>query len=292
MNDIKRDDYYDYEKYEMGTPEAAFGTKTLARTRLLRFLEGISKVRKGKVLEVGCGSGGFIQAVKSARGELDCYGCDLSNLYIANAEKKSGGKVEYKVSAAEKLPYDNDSFDIVVVIDVLEHVNDVLVVLNEIFRVLKPGGTFHAYVPCEGNWYTPFFWVGANRLTRKHVGHIQKLSSKELFNLLEKAGFKINRKRYSKHAFGQVLTYFSLYVVKDFILFFFGKETMDSCRDRQTSIKNNSQPKIIRLFLGGLKDCWVAINKPLATIAFYESEIFKNSPLAVGVNVTCLKKIC
>jgi len=273
----------------MGTPQAVFRAKTLARTRLLRFLEAINNVKKGKILEVGCGSGGFIQAVKSDRDELEYYGCDLSNFYISIAENKSHGKITYKVCNAICLPYDNDNFHIVVVIDVLEHIENVSNVLNEIFRVLRPGGIFHAYVPCEGNWYTPFFWVGANKLTRKHVGHIQKLSSKSLFNLLEEAGFKIIRKRYSKHVFGQFLTYFSLYIIKDLLLFFFGKGTMDFCRDRQISTQNNGKSKAFGIFLKELKNIWVAVNQPLAAMAFYESEIFKKCPFAVGVSVTCMK---
>lgn len=288
MSGTRQKDCYYYEKYETGTPAAAFSTKTLARTRLLRFFEATNDIRKGKVLEVGCGIGGFIQAVKSVRGEFDCYDCDLSNSYIGVAKQKSKGKIVYMVCDAGNLPYDSESFDVVVVIDVLEHVENVANVLNEIFRVLKPGGLFHTYVPCEGNWYTPYFWLGANRLTKKHVGHIQKLSTKILFNMLKNAGFKVIRKRYSEHYFGQLLTYFSLYVPRAALLFFLGKETMDSCLDMQAVIKNINEPKATDIFFK-IKRLWVAINRPLAAIAFYESEILKKCPFAVGVSVTCIK---
>jgi 2-polyprenyl-6-hydroxyphenyl methylase / 3-demethylubiquinone-9 3-methyltransferase len=50
--------------------------------------------------------------------------------------------IEYIESYGEKLPFDDNSFDIVFCCDVLEHVSDVPKVISEISRVLKKGGLF------------------------------------------------------------------------------------------------------------------------------------------------------
>jgi ubiquinone/menaquinone biosynthesis C-methylase UbiE len=272
----------------MGTQEAAFYTKTLARTRLLRFLEGIKGIESGRVLEVGCGTGGFVQAIKRQIDSVDCYGCDLSNLYIRMANKSSLEEIKYVVCDAEKLPYNSESFEVVVAVDVLEHVKNVEDSLNEIYRILKPGGLFHSYVPCEGNWYTPYFWLGANYLTKKHVGHIQKLSERALVKSFKKAGFVIARKRYSKHIFGSLLTFFSLYVAKEAVLRTFGRDYLDACRDKE--FVKISGLNIKGIALKRVKELWVAINRPLALLAFYESELLAKCPIAVGVSITCIKE--
>lgn len=284
---------YDYEKFIMGTPEAAFKSLSLARTRLVRFLEAVKEIKSGRLLEIGCGTGGFIRAVQSHRKEFEYHGCDLSNFYIQTAKENSNGKISYLVSSVESLPYKSDSFDIVVAIDLLEHIESVNDALGEVYRILKPGGIFHAYVPCEGNWYTPYYWLDAHRLTRKHVGHVQKFSTKSLYTLLEKGHFKIIRKRYSKHYFGQCLTFFSLYVVKELLLNFFGRRVIDSCRDNFAFVDNGGNNNGLAPDTSGLlrklKDVWVSINRPFAALAFFESEILKKYPLGVGVSVSCVK---
>ena len=50
--------------------------------------------------------------------------------------------IQYDVGVGEHLPYESASFDAVVCVDVLEHVEDLQKVLQEITRVLKPGGLF------------------------------------------------------------------------------------------------------------------------------------------------------
>lgn len=95
------------------------------------------------VLDLGC-AGGFMSEALDARG-AKVTGLDPSVEAIraarAHAEANSL-KIAYDVGVGESLPYHAASFDAVVCVDVLEHVSDLGKVVQEIARVLAPGGTF------------------------------------------------------------------------------------------------------------------------------------------------------
>jgi len=52
--------------------------------------------------------------------------------------------------AEQRLPFDDDSFDRAIAIHVLEHLRNLPAALDEIRRVLRPGGRFSVVIPCEG----------------------------------------------------------------------------------------------------------------------------------------------
>ena len=99
---------------------------------------------KGKpVLDLGC-AGGFMAEAIAARGAI-VTGIDPAMGVIEAARRHArteGLQISYDVGVGEMLPYIDASFDVVVCVDVLEHVADLEKVLSEITRVLRPGGLF------------------------------------------------------------------------------------------------------------------------------------------------------
>lgn len=94
-------------------------------------------------LDVGCG-GGFLSEELSKIG-LNVTGVDPSKKSIRIAQEhamKSGLDIKYLESYGEKLPFDDEVFDMVFCCDVLEHVNNIHEVISEISRVLKKDGLF------------------------------------------------------------------------------------------------------------------------------------------------------
>ncbi|GAA0770346.1 3-demethylubiquinone-9 3-O-methyltransferase [Roseibium denhamense] len=125
--------------------------KNLVPGRLAWFERHIEWTGK-KVLDLGC-AGGFISEVLTERGAL-VSGIDPARKAIEAARQRAlglGQDIRYSVGVGEMLPYDDDSFDAVVCVDVLEHVSDLPKVISEIRRVLKPGGLF-LYDTINRNW--------------------------------------------------------------------------------------------------------------------------------------------
>lgn len=103
----------------------------------------ISNWQNLKVLDIGCG-GGFTCEFMAKRGVI-ASGIDQSAKCIQQAQHHAtinNLNIDYRHGFAEKLPYPDASFDIVVCVDVLEHVANLNQTISEIQRVLKPNGYF------------------------------------------------------------------------------------------------------------------------------------------------------
>jgi len=99
-----------------------------------------------KILDIGCG-GGLLTSYLAEKG-YQVYGIDLSQKSLDVAIlQDTDQKISYLKASAEKLPYDDMSFDAVCMMDLLEHVDDYSIVIQEASRVLKPGGIlfFHTF---------------------------------------------------------------------------------------------------------------------------------------------------
>ena len=95
------------------------------------------------VLDLGC-AGGFMAEALAEKGAR-VTGIDPAKRAIEAARahaNQNGLQITYDLGVGEELPYPDASFDAVVCVDVLEHVQDLALVVAEIARVLKPGGMF------------------------------------------------------------------------------------------------------------------------------------------------------
>jgi ubiquinone/menaquinone biosynthesis C-methylase UbiE len=96
-------------------------------------------------LELGCGTGFFTLNLKLAGVIDEGHVTDLSPGMVEVAQRNARGlgfEIEGRVADAERLPYEDDSFDIVIGHAVLHHIPDLDQAFAEIIRVLKPGGRF------------------------------------------------------------------------------------------------------------------------------------------------------
>ena len=109
--------------------------------------------KKGmKMLEPGCGRGEFLNNFKNLG--LDVVGVDISPEAI---EFENGFEVKLCDIEKEKLPFDDNSIDIIYSKSFIEHLHYPERYLEEAYRVLKPNGIFLTLTPDWQSYYKIFF---------------------------------------------------------------------------------------------------------------------------------------
>ncbi|MBI3535949.1 MAG: class I SAM-dependent methyltransferase [Chloroflexi bacterium] len=120
--------------------------------RALPFLAKYFNPRAARVLEIGTGTGG--KGIAYARAGMRVSAFDLDRAALARAQiaaRKLDAPIDFLSTDAARLPYPNNFFDAVLLDSVIEHVSDPARVLQESWRVLKPGGiTFVVFPPFFG----------------------------------------------------------------------------------------------------------------------------------------------
>lgn len=140
-----------------------------------------------RVLDVGCGTGANLEML----GEFGtAEGVDVSEEALAFCRAR--GLTRVKVGPAEQLPYPNETFDLVTALDVVEHLDDDVLGLREMRRVLRTGGRALLFVPA-------FMWLWGVQDDISH--HRIRYTRKQIVERIEKAGFKVDRATYANFTF-------------------------------------------------------------------------------------------
>lgn len=169
------------------------------RARLLFLLSLIGKkIRKSpadiKILNIGIGDG-FFEELAKIKG-FDFYSVDpniesLEELYkklLGNSYKLGNGLDKFKKGYIQDIPFATDFFDVVVVSEVLEHLEEqnMLKGLDEINRVLNNGGLILGTVPARENLNELVVVCPNCQYQFHHWGHVQSFSIRKVRSLLKR----------------------------------------------------------------------------------------------------------
>jgi SAM-dependent methyltransferase len=143
--------------------------------------------RKPRILDVGCGTGANLQML-GAYGLAE--GVDVSDEALEFCRARGLAKV--KQGAAESLPYDDATFDLVTALDVVEHLDDDVAGLKEMQRVLRPRGRALLFVPAF-----MFLWGVQDDISH----HRRRYTSREVREKLGAAGLTLERITYANLTF-------------------------------------------------------------------------------------------
>jgi SAM-dependent methyltransferase len=151
---------------------------------LVASLLGDALARPGlRVLDVGCGTGGVLAGLG---GGIRPFGVDRSTLALAHCRAR--GLSAVACSSAGDLPFAAGSFDVVMLLDVLEHFADEQKLLAEIRRLVRPGGRVLVSVPAF-----QFLWSQHDVVLQ----HIRRYRAGQLQEVLERARLTIERLTYT-----------------------------------------------------------------------------------------------
>jgi len=99
------------------------------------------------ILEIGCSAGYFTKYLSQIGRQV--YGIDINSEHIAQAARRYPF-IAFQVADASRLPFKSESFDLVVMLEVIEHVGNEEQTIAEIHRVLKPSGKLLISTPNTG----------------------------------------------------------------------------------------------------------------------------------------------
>jgi len=141
--------------------------------------------RIGALLDVGCGFGAFLDAAKSV-------GWKVCGLEVASAPASIAARCHDVFNGyLSDTPYGSDSFDVVRLNSVIEHVSSPRALVRDIGRVLRPGGLLHISTPNVKSFSMVLQGAGWRYVCGQH--HIYLFSPRTLARLMESEGFKIVR---------------------------------------------------------------------------------------------------
>jgi methionine biosynthesis protein MetW len=174
-------------------------------------LKAVNKVlgdRKfDRMLDIGCGRGEFTVGVARERGVAEAYGVDFSKEGILAARRRGITATQVDLNR-DRLPFSNGEFDLAIMIEAIEHLEDVEHCLQEVARVVRPRGSLVVTTPNLASWHGRLsLLLGFQPFTldvgyRRHYGsivsfsglsssHVRGFTPPALREILEMFQFKI-----------------------------------------------------------------------------------------------------
>ena len=203
-----------------------------------------------KILDIGCGTGGTIVFLKK-KGFKNITGIDNSNIALSYCKKRSIKNVIF--GSANNLPFKNQSFDVVICMDVLYHEGVTPTgSVSEFFRVLKRGGLIYLQEPA-------YNWLKGSH--DKAINTRYRFNKKELVGLVKKCDFQVIK-----------CSYFNTI----FFLPIFLKRFSESLLHKESS----SDVYILPLMINYLLEKALKI----------ENKLLENINLPFGLSLICLAK--
>lgn len=132
--------------------------------RRLRLIERYASLEGSRILDIGCGIGAYVRAFRERSN--DVVGVDIDEERV-----REGGRTlpNLMLAVGEHLPFRDNTFDVILLNEVIEHVNDDGRTLSEACRVTRPGGHVFIYAP---NRFFPFETHGIYVGRRYRFGNI------------------------------------------------------------------------------------------------------------------------
>lgn len=146
---------------------------------IMKFIQKF--IDRGRLLDIGCAYG-FL--VREASKYFESFGIDISSFAVKKSKEYCKGKISR--ASTVSLPFKKESFNVITVVDTLEHVSQINLCIKEFFRILKNDGILFLQLP------NPLFWSHiCGRFGLEDNTHMNDFWLKQWQTVLEKSGFEI-----------------------------------------------------------------------------------------------------
>lgn len=135
-----------------------------------------------RILDAGCGTGMNLKCIQDMG---EAYGLDISKNALRLS--KSRGLSSLICGSADRLPFKSNLFDLILALDVIEHIEEDLLAIEELNRVLKPGGHLIITVPAF-----QFLWSEHDQA----VHHRRRYAKSSIIRMLQSGGFENEKATY------------------------------------------------------------------------------------------------
>jgi len=168
----------------------------LRKMRINKIIPIIKKYPNSKILDIGCGFNYKLLL------EVEAYINEGHGIDFKVPELKRGKIKTKQIKISDKLPFNENSFDFVIMLAVLEHLNCPIEIVKEVERILKPNGKLILTVPSK--YSKPVLEFLANKM--KIVNEEEINDHKKYYNYkdLEKLFKKTNKLKIQKHIYFQL----------------------------------------------------------------------------------------
>jgi len=217
---------------------------------LLRKYSLLTKESTKRIIDLGCGTGLILAELNNIISVP--IGIDFSMTALSFCKRR--GLRDLACADVNNLPFENDSFDLVFALDLLEHIEDDEHLLREVWRICRRGGMLIATVPAH-----QYLWSEHDEA----LHHYRRYSAKGFYNLIVQCGFEP-----LKYSF--CISFMFLPIV----LF----------RKIQKIFKSSGSPKTHLIILPG----W--INSFLIQLLKLEALLIRYINLPFGVSLLCLAR--
>ena len=228
------------------------GPKHEFRQKLI--LDMLNLPKGSRVLDAACGVGNlFFKLIKYG---YDTTGIDLSDINIKDLMKNGkarGLNVDDKVKKMNvlKMDFPDGSFDGVICGEVLEHIEEDYLVVEELNRVLKKNGVCVVTVPAN-----PKLWDFNDELS----GHVRRYNKNQLVKLFEKHGFKVEK-----------INYYGFPLMRFYVKYIYSQML-------KKKISNERKNEMINMKIRKFEKLY-----PLMSYLFYIDKLFNWLPYGIGL---------
>jgi ubiquinone/menaquinone biosynthesis C-methylase UbiE len=179
---------------------------TMPQMRLLRWFvarRALAMKQAGQAVDLGCGPGHLVIKLAQAAPDLQVTGIDLSDEMLLEAERyvqRSGlvDRISFKKGDVARIPFPADSLDLVVSTLSLHHWSDPVGALDEIARVLQPGGAFLVF-DLRRDMSAPFYlllWFATHCVVPRALRRVNEpLGSRDAALTLQEAAHLVGQSR-------------------------------------------------------------------------------------------------